>query len=86
MDVNEELKVLVLKKIGGGGGGVGWRGVVQGEFERRFEVFCENAQKKSGGVGVWVGGGSGCGVWMDKWVSSQRGGVRVDVDEEVKFS
>ena len=50
-------------------------GVVQGEFERRFEVFVKMPKKNQGGVGVGGGGGSGCGVWMDKWGSSRRGGV-----------
>ena len=61
--------------MGGGGGGVGLWG--QSGCERRIEVFVK-IQKKDfflggGGGGPWgVGGGSG-------W------GVRVDVNEELKF-
>ena len=57
--------------MGGGGGGVRGRG--QGGCERRIEVFVK-IQKKNffGGVGGSVGG-----VGL--------GGVRVDVNEELKF-
>ena len=54
---------------GGGGGGSGWWG--QGGCERRIEVFVK-ISKKNGGVG---GGGRG----------RLGGGVRVDVNEELKF-
>ena len=56
-----------------------WGGRVGGQSgsERRIEVFCENSKKKfffwGGGLGGSVGG-SGSG-----W------GVRVDVNEELKF-
>ena len=51
-------------------GGVGWGGG-QGGCERRIEVFVKIQKKKKNGGGVgW--GGSG-------W------GVRVDVNEELKF-
>ena len=69
-----EVFVKIQKKIFffGGGGGVGLGG--QSGCERRIEVFVK-IQKKNffwgGGVG---GGGSGSG-----W------GVRVDVNEELKF-
>ena len=53
----------------GGGGGSGWGD--QGGCERRIEVFGKIHQKKSGGSGG-VGGGI-------------RWGVRVDVNEELKF-
>ena len=53
----------------GGGGGSGWGG--QGGCERRIEVFEKIHKKKSG----WGGGCSGWG-----W-----GGVRVDVNEKLKF-
>ena len=43
----------------------------QSGCERRIEVFCENSKKKKMGGGSG-GGGSGCGV-------------RVDVNEELKF-
>ena len=44
---------------------------VQGGCERRIEVFCENSKKELGGGGGLVGG--------------RVGGVRVDVNEELKF-
>ena len=56
--------------MGGGGPGVGLRG--QDGCEQRIEVFVKIQKKKFyGGVG---GGGGGLG-----W------GVRVDVNEELKF-
>ena len=60
-------------RVGGGGGLVGWG---QGGCERRIEVFVKIQKKKNwgGGGGVRLGGG-GTG-----W-----GGVRVDVNEELKF-
>ena len=60
---------------GGGGGGVGLGG--QGGCERRIEVFVK-IQKKNflGGGG---GGGGGGSVGGSGW------GVRVDVNEELKF-
>ena len=61
--------------VGGGGsvGGGGGRGRVWGQSgcERRIEVFVK-IQKKNGGGGSVGGGGVG-------------GGVRVDVNEELKF-
>ena len=59
--------------MGGGGGG---RGRGQGGCERRIEVFVKIQKKKFflGGGGV---GGSVGGVLL--------GGVRVDVNEELKF-
>ena len=62
---------------GGGGGGGGGRGRVggQGGCERRIEVFVKIQKKKfffwGGGLGV---GGRG-----------RVGGVRVDVNEDLKF-
>ena len=45
----------------------------QGGCERRIEVFCENSKKSYlGEGGLGRGGGSGCGV-------------RVDVNEELRF-
>ena len=46
----------------------------QGGCERRIEVFVKIQKKKNGGV---EGGGSGGGVGLR--------GVRVDVNEELKF-
>ena len=59
--------------LGGKGGGQvgGCSGGSQGGCERRIEFFYENSKKKLGGRG---GGGAGSG-----W------GVRVDVNEELKF-
>ena len=49
----------------------------QGGCGRRIEVFVKIQKKKlGGGSGGGGGGGGGGGVW---------GGVRVDVDEELKF-
>ena len=63
-------------QVGGGGVGVGLGG--QSGCERRIEVFVKIQKKKIffflGGVGGGSVGGSGSG-----W------GVRVDVNEELKF-
>ena len=63
----------IKKKNYGGGvcGGVGLGG--QSGCERRIEVFVKIQKKKLGGGGGW-GGGGGSGE-----------GVRVDVNEELKF-
>ena len=81
-----EVFVKIQKKnfFGGWGGrGVGrWggRGRGQGGCERRIEVFCENSKKKKlGGSGGGRGGGSVGEVGLG------GGGVRVDVNEELKF-
>ena len=57
--------------MGGGSGEGSGRGGGQGGCERRIEDFYENSKKKLGGPGgrVELGGG----------------GVRVDVNEELKF-
>ena len=57
----------------------GGRGRGQGGCERRIEVFVKIQKKKFFGEGGVVGGvgGSVGGVWL--------GGVRVDVNEELKF-
>ena len=73
----------ILRKysVGGGGGGSGegssWGG--QCGCDRRIEVFGKIHRKKSWGVrggGGWVGGVGLVGG---------GGGVRVDVNEELKF-
>ena len=56
--------------MGGGGSGSGWGG--QSECERRIEVFVKIPKKK-----IFFGGGGG------RW--GVGGGVRVDVNEELKF-
>ena len=56
------------------GGGVGLGG--QGGCERRIEVFVKIQKKKIGGGGGGGGSVGGGGV---------GGGVRVDVNEELKF-
>ena len=74
VDVNEKLKFLrKFKKKNLGGGRVGGD---QGGCERRIEVFVkiENRKKKK----LFGGGGSGQG-------GGRVGGVRVDVNREVKF-
>ena len=63
-------------------GGVGLGGGVQGGCERRIEVFVKIKKKKNfffGGGGS-VGGGGGVSGRGRGW-----GGVRVDVNEELKF-
>ena len=72
------------KNLGGGWGGGGrWGGRWgvglggQSGCERRIKVFVKIQKKKIGGGGVWgVGGG---------WVGGSGCGVRVDVNEELKF-
>ena len=59
---------------GGSGGGVGLRGG-QGGCDRRIEVFGK-IKKKIGGGGGGLGRGGGVGL---------VGGVKVDVNEELKF-
>ena len=66
------------KKIGGlgggsGGGGGGSVGGGQGGCERRIKVFVKIQKKWGGGVGRIASGGR------------VGGGVRVDVNEELKF-
>ena len=80
MDVNQELKFFgkfKKKKLGRGGwvhGGGGGGGRVGGQdgCERRIEVFVKIKKKKY--FFFWGGGVGGSG-----W------GVRVDVNEELKF-
>ena len=83
VDVNEELKFLWKKKMGGrgvwsGGGGSGRGGVGlvggQGGCKRRIEVFVKFQKKNF----FFLGGGGSWGVRLG-------GGVRVDVNEELKF-
>ena len=65
------VKIQKKKILGGGGGdGVGWGG--EGGCERRIEVF-EKIKKKK-----FRGGGGVRGVFG-------LGGVRVDVNEELKL-
>ena len=61
--------------VGGGGGG-GGRGRGQGGCERRIEVFVK-IQKT-----IFFWGGSGGGGVSGR---GRVGGVRVDVNEELKF-
>ena len=49
----------------------------QGGCDRRIEVFVKIQKKKKIGGGGGRGGGGGVGGWV--------GGVRVDVNEELKF-
>ena len=73
-----EVFVKIQKQWGGEGGGVGsgvWLGG-QGGCERRIEVFGKIHKKKSGG-GVGRRGQVGVGL--------MGGGVRVDVNKELKF-
>ena len=66
-----------------GGWGVGWGGVGvglggQSGCERRIEVFVKIQKKKFGGGGSGGGGGGGR-------LGGVGGGVRVNVNEELKF-
>ena len=67
---------------GGRGGGVGWGVGVglggQSGCERRIEVFVK-IQKK------FLGGGGGVGWGGVGWGGGVGGGVRVDVNKELKF-
>ena len=79
-----EVFVKIQKKnfffwgVGGVGGGVGWggRGRGHGGCEQRIEVFVKIQKKK-----FFLGGGGSGG----QWEGSGWGGVRVDVNEELKF-
>ena len=74
-----EVFVNVQKKnFGGGGGGQGGLGGQSG-CERRIEVFVKIQKKDFFGGG---GGGGGGGV---RTVGGSGWGVRVDVNEELKF-
>ena len=71
----------------GGGGGRGEKGGCQ----QRIEVFVK-IQKKNffflGGGGLVGGGGLGRGVWgaeVGRFGSGGGRGIRVDVNEELKF-
>ena len=68
--------------LGGGGGRQGGgQGRGQGGCERRIEVFVKIQKKKFFFLGG--GGGGGRGV---SWRGRVRGGgIRVDVNEELKF-
>ena len=79
--MGERRGKIQKKKIWGGGvgGGVGGVGVGlggQSGCEQRIEVFVKIQKKKFGGGGVGGGGGG---------VGGRGGGVRVDVNEELKF-
>ena len=87
VDVNEiEVFVKIQKKNswgggcrGGVGGGVGVGLGDQSGCERRIEVFVKiQKKKKLGGRSGWGVGGGGSG-------SGSGWGVRVDVNEELKF-
>ena len=81
-----EQRIVVFVKIQkkNGGGGVGgaegsvWGGG-QGGCEHRIEIFVKIPKKKIGG------GGGGGGVGRGGRGVRLGGGVRVDVNEELKF-
>ena len=60
-------------------GGVGLGGGGQGGCERRIEVFVKIQKKK------FFGGGGPVGGWGWLGGSGSGWGVRVDVNEELKF-
>ena len=70
------MDVKIKKKMGGGSV---WGG--QGGCDRRIEVLGKIHKKRNsgggGGVSFFFGGGGGGGFGL--------GGVRVDVNEELKF-
>ena len=69
-----------MRGVGLGGG--------QGGCERRIEVFVKIQKKKfffGGGGGVRSGGGGGGGGEGGSVGGVGLGGVRVDVNEELKF-
>ena len=76
---NEKQKIIFIFFWGGGVrlGGLG-------RCEQRSEVFVKNKKKNVGGEGSGRGGGGGGGglVGGGGWLG---GGVRVDVNEELKF-
>ena len=70
--------------VGGCSGGGGWMGGQDG-CERRIEVFVKIKKKKNGGGGVGVGLGGGVGGQSAGGWGRVGRGVRVDVNEELKF-
>ena len=60
----------------GGGGVTGWMSTKNGSF-------CENSKKERGGGG-WVGGFGG-GADVGRFERGGGGGVRMDMNEELKF-
>ena len=74
-----EVFVKNKKKWGGGSGrgGVGFGGGGQDGCERRIEVFVKIQKKKKF---LWGGGGR-----VGRGGGGRVGGVRVDVNREVKF-
>ena len=70
------MKIKKKELWGGGVGSGGWVWGVQCGCERRIEVFMKIQKKKLRGGFRGGGGGS---VW------GGGGGVRVDVNEELKF-
>ena len=81
--VRVDVFVKIHKKIGGSGGeGSGWGG--QGGCDRRIEVFGK-IHKNGGGGLVRLGVGSGVGAVGSGGEGGAGWGVRVDVNEELKF-
>ena len=70
---------------GGVGGGVGVGLGGQSGCERRIEVFVKIQKKKFFWEGVWGGGRLGGGGGRGSVGGVGLGGVRVDVNEELKF-
>ena len=74
------VKIPKKKNFGGGGRwGGGGRGKGQGGCERRIEVFVKIQKKKF----FFGGGGGSAGQWEGSGWGG--GGLRVDVNEELKF-
>ena len=85
MKIQKTIFFLFFFFLGGGGGGLGWGGGGQGGCESRIEVFVKIQKKnifRGGGSGGGGGGGGGVGGSVG---GVGLGGVRVDVNEELKF-
>ena len=86
MQIQKKLNLMFMKHYapnrwggGGPGGGGGWGG--QGGCESRIEVFVQIQKKK---IFFWGGGGGGRGE-RSGGGRGRVGGVRVDVNQELKF-
>ena len=82
MKIQKKIMFFFFMRGGGGGSGRGGdvRGASQGGCEQRIEVFVKIPKKKNWGErGGWGGGLGRVGGAGSGW------GVRMDVNEELKF-